>query len=448
MKHPDSNQALYEKMTQTPIPRLVIQLAIPTMISMLTAALYNTADTFFVAKLGTSAAGAVGIVFSIMAIIQSIGFMLGMGAGSQISRALGAQDEKRANTTASTSFFMSLVIGTLVTVIGLLFLHPLLRLLGSTPTILPYAADYARYILLGAPIMCASYVLNNLLRAEGKASFSMIGITLGGILNMILDPLFIFVLQLGIAGAAIATLLSQCVSFLILLSVFLRKKSAIRLHINSIAKTPKGYGRIMILGLPSFARQGLASAATATLNAQAGLYGDPAVAAMSIVTRIFMLIFSIIIGLGQGFQPVAGHNYGAGKYKRVKEAILFSVKTATAILVILSAAIFILAPEIMRLFRADDAQVVSIGTLALRFQCITMPFIPLYTISGMTFQVLGRSRIATIVSSARQGIFFLPAILILPALIGVKGLQMAQPIADLCSFALCLFFIIPMLKEL
>jgi len=448
MNESSQEQALFKRMTETKIPGLIGQLAIPTIISMLISAVYNTADTFFVSQLGTSASGAVGIVFSVMAIIQSFGFMLGLGAGSQISRLLGAQESDKANMIAASSFISSLVLGSFITLFGLFFMEPLMKMLGATPTILPFAADYARYIFLGAPVMCASYVLNNLLRSEGKATFAMIGITAGGVLNIILDPIFIFFFHMGIAGAAIATLLSQCISFVLLLSVFIRGKSALHLHIRNISREFETYSKIIQVGFPSFTRQGLASVATAMLNAQAAAFGDSAVAAMSIVGRLFQLVYSVIIGLGQGFQPVAGHNYGAKKYDRVREAIIFSIKAGTISLTVLALCLFILAPQIMAAFRADDADVIAIGSFAMRSQCLSMLVMPFYTITSMTYQVLGRSTKATILSAARQGIFFLPLILILPRVFALKGVQCSQPIADLGSFLLALILMVPLLKEL
>ena len=310
-----AGDAQYRKMTQTPIPRLVATLAVPTIISMRVTAGYNMADTFFVAQLGTSAAGAVGIVFSLMAVIQAIGFMLGMGAGNLVSRYLGAKEQRQADCAASTAFFTALAFGLGITVLGTLFLDPLMRVLGATPTILPYARDYARYILFGAPIMCASFVLNNILRGEGKAMLAMVGIGLGGVLNIGLDPLFIYAFGLGIAGAAIATLLSQCVSFAILLACFLRRKSAVRLHIGQVSRKAEVYAHIIKTGMPSFCSQSLASVATVLLNVNAAVYGDAAVAAMSVVGRIFMFVFSFMLGFGQGFQPVAGYNFGAKRYE-------------------------------------------------------------------------------------------------------------------------------------
>ena len=338
-----AGDAQYRKMTQTPIPRLVATLAVPTIISMLVTAVYNMADTFFVAQLGTSAAGAVGIVFSLMAVIQAIGFMLGMGAGNLVSRYLGAKEQRQADCAASTAFFTALAFGLGITVLGTLFLDPLMRVLGATPTILPYARDYARYILFGAPVMCASFVLNNILRGEGKAMLAMVGIGLGGVLNIGLDPLFIYAFGLGIAGAAIATLLSQCVSFAILLACFLRRKSAVRLHIGQVSRKAEVYARIIKTGMPSFCRQSLASVATVLLNVNAAVYGDAAVAAMSVVGRIFMFVFSFMLGFGQGFQPVAGYNFGAKRYDRVRGATYFTMLVGTVLMSVLAAAGFLAA---------------------------------------------------------------------------------------------------------
>ena len=306
-----AGDAQYRKMTQTPIPRLVATLAVPTIISMLVTAVYNMADTFFLAQLGTSAAGAVGIVFSLMAVIQAIGFMLGMGAGNLVSRYLGAKEQRQADCAASTAFFTALAFGLGITVLGTLFLDPLMRVLGATPTILPYARDYARYILFGAPVMCASFVLNNILRGEGKAMLAMVGIGLGGVLNIGLDPLFIYTFGLGIAGAAIATLLSQCVSFAILLACFLRRKK--RGAPAHRAGVPQGRGvrahhqnghAVLLPPISGQCGHGAAERERRRLR-------RAAVAAMSVVGRIFMFVFSFMLGFGQGFQPVAGYNFGA-----------------------------------------------------------------------------------------------------------------------------------------
>lgn len=438
----------YKKMIETKIPELIISLAIPTIISMLITSVYNMADTFFVSRLGASASGAIGIVFSLMAIIQAVGFTLGMGSGSTISRLLGEQKKKEAQTIASSGFLASIVFGGFLLVFGLYYLEKLMGLLGSTATILPYACEYGRYILLAAPIMAASFVLNNLLRAEGKAGLAMFGITAGGILNIILDPVFIFGMKLGISGAAIATALSQCVSFGILLSHFVRKKTILRLHIGNASKEPETYLMIIKNGLPSFCRQGLASVSTVALNINAAVYGDAAVAAMSIVGKIFMMIFSMVIGFGQGYQPVVGYNYGAKKYDRVKEAFFFTLKVGIGIMASLGVAGFLLARTVMEWFIANEPEVIAIGVRAFRAQCIVMPLMPLGVVCNMTFQSIGKAWTATFLSSTRQGIFFLPFIIALPKIFGMTGVEITQPAADLCNFFCCLPFAIFFLRNL
>lgn len=424
----------YEKMTETPVGRLTISLAVPTIISMLVSAIYNMADTYFVTKIGTSASGAVGVVFSIMTIIQAVGFTLGMGSGTWIGRLLGAQNEKEASKVAATGFYTALGFGFLLTVLGLLLLDPLMRVLGATETILPYARDYARYILLAAPVMSASFVMNNLLRFEGMARFAMIGITTGGILNMILDPVFIFGLNLGIAGAAIATALSQCVSFLLLLSCFLRKKTVVRLYPANVSKDIRTYFQIINNGLASFCRQGLASIANISLNLAAGVYGDPAIAAMSIVGKVMWVMFSVIVGFGQGYQPVLGFNYGARRFDRAKEAFFFMLKSCISIGCVFAAGGFIAAPFLIRHMIGYDEQAVEIGIFALRAQALLLPLIPVGVTCNMSYQSIGKSWTATFLSALRQGIFFLPAIFILPVLFGIRGIQFSQPAADLGTF--------------
>ncbi|MCI8539127.1 MAG: MATE family efflux transporter [Oscillospiraceae bacterium] len=437
----------YRKMTETPVGPLILSLAGPTIVSMLITAVYNTADTFFVSQLGTSATGAVGVVFSLMAIIQAVGFTLGMGTGSRISRLMGQRKQEEAEQVLASGFVAALAFGLCLTVFGLLFLDPLMNLLGSTPTILPYARDYGRYILLGAAVMGASFVLNNALRAEGQAVLSMVGITVGGVLNIALDPLFIFGLRLEIAGAAIATLLSQCVSFGILLSCYLRGKSVLRLRLGSASRKPLEYWMTVQTGFPSFCRQGLASVATVALNKAAAVYGDPAVAAMSVVGRVFMLILSVILGFGQGFQPVAGFNYGAKKYRRVRDAAVFTLTVGTGIMAAMAVAGCFAAPRVIRLF-GSDPDFLEIGIFAMRAQCLGMILQPMTVVSNMTFQSIGRSWQATLLSSARQGIYFLPLILILPWKFGLLGVQCTQPLADLLTSLTCIPFLALFFREL
>lgn len=442
------DQRQFRRMTQTPVPRLISSLALPTIISMMVTSIYNMADTYFVSQLGTSASGAVGIVFSLMAIIQAVGFTLGMGSGSQISRLLGQQRNKEATEIASSGFFSAILFGLLLTVVGTLMIDDLMRLLGATPTILPYARDYAQYILLGAPVMSASFVLNNILRAEGRARLSMIGIAVGGVLNIVLDPLFVFTFGLGISGAAIATLISQCISCGILLSCFLRGQSTTKLSLRYLSRRPSVYWGIVKTGLPSLCRQGLASISTVALNRNAAIYGDAAVSAMSIVGKIFMMIFSALIGFGQGFQPVVGYNYGAKKYTRVRKSCYFTMVVGTVLMTVFAAAGFFAAPHLMRLFISDDPVVVEIGTVALRAQCLSMPLLTLGVVCNMTFQTIGRTWTATFLSAARQGIFFLPLIYLLPALFGLQGIQVTQPCADVMTFLCSIPFAISFLRRL
>jgi putative MATE family efflux protein len=438
----------YLKMIGMPVGKLILSLSVPTIVSMLVTAIYNIGDTYFVSQLGTSASGAVGIVFSLMAIIQAVGFTVGMGSGAQISRLLGAKKIEEANTVAASGLFAAIGLGSLLALFGLLFLDDLMRVLGATETILPYARDYASYILYAAPVMASSFLLNNILRAEGKAKFAMVGLTTGGLLNLALDPLFIFGFGWGIAGAAIATAISQCVSFGILFSWFLRGKTIVRLSAASISRSPLEYLRILKNGFPSFCRQALASIATIALNVNAAVYGDAAVAAMSIVGRLFMFVFVVNLGIGQGYMPVAGYNYGAGRFDRVKAAFLFTLKVTSAMMTLSGIAAFMAAPSLIRIFIKTDPDVVRIGALALRAMCFAMPLIPLGVVCNMTFQSIGKSWTATVLSLARQGIFFLPLILVLPRFIGLTGVQITQPLADALTFLCCLPLAFFFFKEL
>lgn len=438
----------FQKMTQTPVGKLITTLSIPTIISMLVTAIYNMADTFFVSKLGTSASGAVGIVFSVMAIIQAIGFTFGMGSGSWISRLLGAKEEEKSKEVAATGFYSAIFLCTVMSVIGEWKMDDLMRILGASETILPYARDYARFILLAAPIMASSFVLNNILRSEGHAKFAMIGITTGGILNVILDPILIFTFGMGIRGAAAATALSQLISFLILLSYFVLHKTTTRLGIHRISKNPRTYLQIVKNGLPSFSRQGLASIASILLNKQAMIYGDAAVAAMAIVTKIFQMIFSVLIGFGQGYQPVVGFNYGAGIMERVKKALKFTLTVGTIGMSIAAILVFVMAPALMGWFISDDPAVMEIGTKALRAQAVSMPLLPVGVAANMTFQSIGKSWKATIMSAMRQGVFFLPLIFILPTFLGLWGVVTTQAAADLLTAFACTPFLIGFYKNL
>ena len=429
-----SHEAHYKRMAETPVSKLVIQLAIPAIIGMTISAIYNMADTFFVSQINISASGAVGIVFSIMAIIQAIGFALGMGSGSLVSRHLGAKENEMADIVASVGFFSALVIGGLVAIGGTVFQEELVHSLGATETISGYAQSYAKYILLAAPLMCATYQMNNVLRSEGKAALGTFAISTGGILNIILDPIFIFGFHLEIAGAAIATALTQCISFSILLYIYLSGRSSIRINIRYLPGNMKHLGNIIVIGFPTLCRQGLASFASIVTNRAVRPYGDAAIAAMSIISRIIHFQGSVVRGLSQGCQPVAGFSYGAQKYRRVYDSTLFTVRVGTIFMLVVSVIFFIGAPDVMHSFCKGNTEVISVGTLALRAYCFVTPLTALVTTISMVLQSIGKSGQATLLSCCRQGVFLLPLLLFLPTKIGLLGIQLAQPLADVLTF--------------
>ena len=447
MTSDDRSALQFRRMTETPIPQLILSLAAPTILSMLITSIYNLADTFFVGQISTSASGAVGVVSSLMAIIQALGFMLGHGAGTIISRSLGSRDTTAATRFASTSFFTALVFGVVLAVAGLGTLPHFMMLLGSTETILPHACAYARPILIAAPLMISSLVMNNILRYEGKASFAMIGLVTGGVLNIALDPLFMFVFGLGTAGAGIATALSQSISFCILLSMFLRGKTVSQFHLSAVTREARDFGRILLGGAPSFGRQGLNSIGGMLLNLAARSYGDAAVAGMSIVSRIFMFIISVAIGVGQGLQPVASFNYGARKCRRVRQAAIFTIEAAFCMLVVLVGLCWVNGDALIRLFR-DDPAVTAVALPAFHYQCLAMLLQPIIVVANMTFQSVGASGRATFLACCRQGVFFIPLILILPRTHGLFGVEICQPIADVLTFLVSLPFLIAFLQQL
>ena len=416
----------FDKMTKTPVSRLIIKLSIPAIISMMVTNVYNLVDTAFVGQLGNSASGAVGIVFGFMAVLQAIGFMFGNGSGSIISRLLGAKNTEQASKIASTGFFFTLLFGAVVAIISAFVLKPLVMLLGSTETISPYAQTYISYILVAAPFITASFTMNNLLRYEGKATLGMIGLIVGAVLNIAGDSILMFGLNMGIAGAGLSTCISQIIGFFVLLSMFLLHKTQWRLSVKLIV--PKFLPEIIGTGLPSLLRQGLNSLSTVVLNNCAAVYGDAAVAAMSIVSRVIFFTFSFALGVGQGFQPVCGFNYGAKKYDRLKTAFYFSVMLAEIIVVVMSVGLILFPGEIVRIFR-DDNTVMEIGSRALVLQGIAQLFLPFCMITEMALQSVGKKLGASVLSTLRNGLFFIPLLLILSNVRGLSGIQEAQPLA-------------------
>ncbi|MEA5018724.1 MAG: MATE family efflux transporter [Erysipelotrichaceae bacterium] len=437
----------HEMMIKTPVDKLIMKMAIPTVVAMMISSIYNMADTYFVSQLSTAASGAVGIIFPLMSMIQAIGFLFGAGGGSTVSRYLGAKKNIEAQQVASTAFYFSLLAGSLLTFFGLFFLNDLIMLLGATPTIFPYAHSYGLFILIGAPYMAAAFTLNNLLRSQGNAFKSMIGITVGAVLNIVLDPIFIFAFNMETSGAALATIISQLVSFIILFNMINDKDSLIRIRFKDIRLSANILGEIIRVGMPSFFRQGLASLSAVLLNTQARVYGDSLIASMSIVSRIYMFIFSTSLGLGQGYQPVCGYNYGAKEYQRVKDGFWFFVKTVTLIFIIVSSIAYIFAPSIIAIFRRNDPEVILIGSQALRYYALSIPFLSWTIACNMTSQATGKSLYASIISIAQQGLFFIPIVLILPQYIGMQAIQMTIPLANTLTFLITIPIGAVLLKE-
>lgn len=430
----NAEQQKFILMTQSPIPALICKLAAPTILSMLTTSFYNMADTYFVGKLGsTSAVGAVGVVFSLMAIIQAFGFFFGHGSGNYMSRQLGMREIKKAEEMSCVGFISALIFGILLAVFGHIFLTPFAKLLGSTDTILPYSKTYMSIILFGAPWMCASLVLNNQLRYQGSAFYAMIGLVSGGIINIILDPIFIFALNMGISGAALATTISQFISFLLLLNGVQRGNN-IRIRLKNFKPSIYYYKEMIAGGLPSLARNAIASVAAISLNSCAAQFGDVAVAAMSVVSRVTMFLNSAVIGFGQGFQPVCGYNYGAKLYNRVTEAFWFCVKTATVFIIIVSVFVIWKAPFIITQFSENNAEVIEIGSRALRYQACLFCLNPMIVLSNMILQTIRKPVRATFLALCRQGLFFIPIVMITSRLFGLNGIEISQPLSDIITF--------------
>lgn len=436
----------FDKMANAPVKKLITTLAIPTILTMLVSAVYNMADSFYVGKIDTTSVAAIGVVFSIMTLLQAIGFTLGNGSGIFISTLLGQRKKDEAAKYASVAFFTAFAFGVLLSVIGIFFSRPISVLLGATKTTVSAASGYLKYILLGSPFILCSFVMNNQLRYQGSAIYSMIGIVSGSILNIVIDPLFIFTFKLGVEGAAIATILSQFVGFCLLLFGTFRGEN-IRISIKSFKPTKRIVKNILTNGLPSLSRQGVQTVATVSLNHASAAYGDSAVAAMSIFNRIMFLGLAIVIGFGQGFQPVCSFNNGAKKYNRVIQGYKFTAIITTCIITVLSVAGYIFAPQLVSIFR-DDKEVIELGVKALRSQCIVMPVVGFCTSSNMMMQSLQFSGKATVLALARQGIFYVPLVLLLPLALQINGLTLAQPISDILTFILTIIIVAPQIKIL
>ena len=409
-------QEKYLRMTTRPVGRLVTELAGPSIVSMLISGIYNLADTFFIGRINTPSVAALGIVFSYMVLIQSVAIFFGQGSGNYISRALS-----------------SVLTGVVLAAASFLLMRPILSLLGSTETIMPYACDYFRYILIGTPFIMGTFTLNNQMRHQGNAMLSMIGIVSGALLNIALDPILIFGFGMGIRGAGLATAISQAIGFLVILSM-VGKRGTLPLSFSHFKPSWRRYHDIAAGGLPSLARQGLMSFSAICLNQMASHYGDEAIAAFSVVSRIAMLACAAMIGYGQGFQPVCGFNYGAGLYDRVRKAFWHSCSVGTVYCTVLAILGVAFAEPLVTLFRSDDPEVIRIGSEVLRFQCYSFPLVAFITLSNMYLQNIRKTIPAIIMASARQGIFFLPALFAGHALWGFTGVEISQMLADIGSF--------------
>lgn len=419
------NQAQYDRMINTPIPKLLLALSVPSIISMMVTTIYNIVDTAFVGTLGTSESGAVGIVFGFMSILQAIAFMFGQGSGSILARKLGAKDTRAASAIASSGFFGVIVAAFVLVGICYVKLDSIVYLLGSTPTIAPYAKTYIGYILVAAPFIMAGFTMNNILRYEGMAFFGMLGMMTGAVLNIAGDYVTIFILDMGIRGAGLSTAVAQVFSFCVLLAPFITGKTQSRISIRYVSKDIRDYLDVMSTGVPSLLRQALGSVSTILLNSLAGAYGDAAIAGMSIASRLLFFMISVSLGVGQGFQPISSFSYGAKKYNRLREAYSFTLKVSVVIMLVLSAALYIAAPVCVQLLR-DDPEVIVVGVRALRLQCAVAFMLPFGMVTEMLMQSTGKKLVASFMSSLRNGFLLIPTLVILAKLRGLYGIEEAQ----------------------
>ena len=447
MAAPDRQDARKNMMLTEPISRIIPKMAIPTIIAFLINSIYSLADTFFVSSLGTNATAAVSVNSSLDQIIMMAGSMLAIGANSYIARLLGAKREDEANKVLSVAFFIALAFGTVLAVFGCIFMTPMVRLLGATETCLQFSIDYATYVLLVAPFMATSFVMNQCLRAEGSAVLSMIGMGFGSILNCVLDPIFIFTLDLGVAGASMATAISKLVSFAILIFPYLTKRSVLRISVKYFQPSREILTQIVKIGSSSMFRSGLAVIAAIILNNIAGSISDAVLAGIGVTNKIMMFPFSVILGFGSGFQPVTGFNWGAKRFDRVLESYRFSAKCALLISAAMALVLGIFANQVILLFAEADAEMQAIGALSIRLQCIALPIHAWVAVVNMFCSGLGKAKGALLLATARQGSCFLPIVYPLARLFGANGVASVQAVADVLTLCLAAPLIRKVLKE-
>ncbi|PZC52116.1 hypothetical protein LH53_07125 [Mesotoga sp. TolDC] len=429
------------------IPSLLVGLSIPSIIAMLTNAIYNLVDTFFIGRIGTSAVGAVAVAFPIFNLIGAIGLTYGVGAASYVSRLLGAGEKEQADKAASTALFTSLATGIAFALLGLMYLDPLLIAFGATETIMEYAREYTMIIIMGSIFTMMNMTMNNLVRAEGNAQRFMVAMVSGALLNVALDPIFIFGFGMGIKGAAVATVISQSVSTVIILEYFVRKKSFTNLSIRLFRFSLHIYSEIFKIGLPTFLRQFLSSFSVALLNNAAGAFGDHAVAAVGITMRVLMLGMMVLFGYGQAFQPVAGYNYGAKKFSRVFEALKFSILVTTVFATFFAIIGMVIPGSIVSIF-SNDPEVIDVGSRALRAVSIFFPSFGFVITFTVLFQALGKGFAAGLLSMSKQGLFLIPAIIVLPRLFELNGVIYAQTIADFFTLFVAAILAMMIVKKL
>ena len=440
------------KMLYSPISRLIPEMAIPTIIAFLINSIYSLADTYFVSALGTNATAAVSVNANLDQIIMMAGSMLAVGANSYVARLLGARQKEKADKVLSTAFFLAFGFGAVILMLGSLFMEPMVDLLGATDTCRQYSVDYATYVLLAAPFMASTFVMNQCLRAEGSAMLSMIGMGFGGILNCFLDPLFIFgwgqIPAMGVKGASVATAISKLVSWIILIFPYLTKRSVLRLSVRCFAFKRDILSQTISVGMPSMLRSGLAVVAGILLNNIAGDISDAVLAGIGVSTKIMMFPFSIILGFGSGFQPVAGFNWGARRYDRVTESYRFSAKTAFLGATVMALALGIFAPQVITLFNAEANQEMQrLGTLCIRLQCIALPVHAWVAVVNMFCAGLGYAGKAFLLATARQGSCFLPILYPMAWFMGEVGIVSVQAVADVLTLVLAIPIIIRVLKQ-
>lgn len=436
-----------ELLGNIPIPKALIALGLPTMIGMLINALYNLADTYFVGGLGTEQMGAITVAFPLGQVVVGLGLLFGNGAAAYLSRLLGSGDKKTANQVASTAVYSSVVIGTVVILCSIIFLKPILRQLGAIDSVMPYALTYTRIYIVFSIFNVFNVVMNNIVSSEGAAQTAMCALLAGAVLNVVLDPVFIYRLELGVAGAAIATAVSQVVSSMVYLCYILSKKSVFCFSIRECCFSKEIMSEILKIGIPTLIFQILTSFSVAMINDAATEYGGSALAAMGPVTKIMSVGSLIVFGFLKGFQPIAGFSYGSGNYMRLKEAIQISLLWSTIFCVLFGGAVSAFAEGIMNRFSKSDMEMIRIGQMALRVNGLSFMLFGFYTVYSFLFLVMGKAKEGCFLGACRQGICFVPMILILPGILGLNGVLCAQPFADIFSAVITVFMAWRLHKE-